>query len=337
MNKDYKYLYMKYKNKYLLAKQEKLINLDGGGKRYLKNMIGSAASEDATEYATEANILDSQKLNELNDAIAIEKAKGIKFEDPPFQKLIEDCNKNNLQDERIENLHHYDVVQFPPQNFNRIVSTVITYELLHTGNNTNERPLYILPGFSNNSVYMTIGRINKYKEAIFAKGFTDIYIFNFTDIGKLPSLLEEKCGLKQSLTYHQISKHLSENLQYRDNVSLLGRSAGGGLALQMAFFYNNLFDLSGLNIACPGYDMDDMNEIIQNYFNKNLPIRLGWAKDDNKIFEKYNGQPLKNIFIDYGYTDFKYITVKIGNIDNEGKGGHIHTHRIQPNLIDDLV
>ena len=141
---------------------------------------------------------------------------------------------------------------------------------------------------------------------------------------------------KTNLTYHQISKHLSENLQYRDNVSLLGRSAGGGLALQMAFFYNNLFDLRGLNIACPGYDMDDMNEIIQKYFNKNLPIRLGWAVDDQKIDEQ-KGRYLKVIFNDYDYTDFKYITVKIGNIDNEGKGGHIHTHRIQPNLIDDLV
>ena len=120
--------------------------------------------------------MDSEKLNELNYAIEKDKAKGIKFEDPPFQKLIDECNKTNLTDERIENLQDYDVVQFPEQNFNTIVSTVITYELLHIGDNTNQRPLYILPGFSNNSVYMTIGRINKYNKLSLTKGLL-IYIY----------------------------------------------------------------------------------------------------------------------------------------------------------------
>ena len=119
-------------------------------------------------------------------------------------------------------------------------------------------------------------------------------------------------------------------MKYRNNVSLLGRSAGGGLALQMAFFYNNLFNLRGLNIACPGYDMEDMQIIIQNYNNKDLPIRLGWAEDDQKIDEQ-KGTDLAEIFNNYHYTDFKYIKVVIGNTQD------IYTHRIQPELIYDLV
>lgn len=38
--KDYKYLYLKYKNKYLLLKNN-IQQLNGGGKPYLKNMSGS--------------------------------------------------------------------------------------------------------------------------------------------------------------------------------------------------------------------------------------------------------------------------------------------------------
>jgi hypothetical protein len=40
--KNYEFLYLKYKNKYLLLKNNSQ-HLNGGGKLYLKNMIGSAS------------------------------------------------------------------------------------------------------------------------------------------------------------------------------------------------------------------------------------------------------------------------------------------------------
>ena len=40
--KDYKYLYLKYKNKYLFLKNN-IQQLNGGGKKSFKNMNGSAS------------------------------------------------------------------------------------------------------------------------------------------------------------------------------------------------------------------------------------------------------------------------------------------------------
>lgn len=263
--------------------------------------------------------------------------------DGTFDNLIQSANSNNLSEEEIENLDGYGTVQIPSQDFNlQGITTMIDYELLHIGDNSNRRPLFILPGFSTSSVTMTIGRINRFKDDIFSQGFTDIYIFNFTSIGKLPQNIQKTHERPQYETYHQISKHLSEYLNRYDNISLLGRSAGGGLALQLVFFgYLERSKLVGLNIACPGYDIRDIENAIHKYPHKDLPVKLCWATDDQKIVEGEDnpdgGYALNRIFVGNGYKQFEYIQVIIGDRDLEGKDKHIHTHRIQPELIENLV
>ena len=323
MNKDYKYLYMKYKNKYLLAKQEKLNNLEGGGKRYLKNMIGSASMVASVNNIPKTEITSLQK-------------------DGTFDNLIQSANSNNLSEEEIENLNGYDTVQIPSQYFNlQGITTTIDYELLHNGDNSNRRPLFILPGFSTSSVTMTIGRIHKFKDDIFSQGFTDIYIFNFTSIGKLPQNIEKTHERPQYETYHEISKHLAGYLNEYDNISLLGRSAGGGLALQIALKYLYPNKLTGLNIACPGYSHEDIFPALEEYENKGLPIRMCWAVDDKKIAEGADnpdgGVTLQEQIISSGFKDFQYYQVNTLELDTKGKDEHIHTHRIQPELIENLV
>ena len=323
MNKDYKYLYMKYKNKYLLAKQEKLNNLEGGGKRYLKNMIGSASMVASVNSIPKTEMTSLQK-------------------DGTFDNLIQSANSNNLSEEEIENLDGYGTVEVPSQDFNlQGITTMIDYELLHIGDSSNRRPLFILPGFSTSSVTMTIGRIHKFKDDIFSQGFTDIYIFNFTSIDKLPFKLEEKYEIPQYETYHQISKHLSEYLNSYDNISLLGRSAGGGLTLQIALKYLDPMKLIGLNIACPGYNHKDIFPALVKYEKKVLPIRMCWAVNDEKIVEGENnpdgGVTLQEQIILYGFENFQYYQVNTSELDTEGKDKHIHTHRIQPELIKNLV
>lgn len=330
MNKDYKYLYMKYKNKYLLAKknkylldkQEKLNNLEGGGKRYLKNMIDSASMTASGNSIPKIEMTSLQK-------------------DGTFDTLIQEANSTNISSEQIDNLDEYSVIKVPTQEFTlHNVTTEIDYELLHIGDKSNQRPLFILPGFSVNSVSMTIGRINKYKDMIREK-FSDIYIFNFTSIDKLPFKLQNDYQIPQYETYHEISKHLLEYLNRYDNISLLGRSAGGGLTLQIALKYLEPKKLIGLNIACPGYNHKDIFPALKEYKNKNLPIRMCWAVDDEKIVEgKSNedgGVALQEQIKLNGFNNFEYYQVDTSQLDIEGKDKHIHTHRIQPILIENLV
>ena len=294
-----------------------------GGKRYLKNMIGSASM-----VASVNNI----KKNEITPL----------FQDDSFDTLIQTANSSNLLEEQIENLNGYNTVEVPNQDFNLLgITTTIDYELLHIGNNSNKKPLFILPGFSTSSVTMTIGRINRFKDDILDKGFTDIYIFNFTSIGKLPQNIQDKYKIQQYKTYHEISKHLAGYLNEYDNISLLGRSAGGGLALQIALKYLDPNKLTGLNIACPGYNHEDIFPALEEYKNKGLPIRMCWAVDDKKIAEgagnPNGGVTLQEQIISSGFKDFQYYQVNTSELDTEGKDEHIHTHRIQPELIENLV
>jgi len=134
-------------------------------------------------------------------------------------------------------------------------------------------------------------------------------------------------------TYRKISSHLASIINEYNNFSLLGRSAGGGLSLQLGL--SMLPNILGLNLACPGYKMDDILPRIQQG-NKDLPIRLCWAREDIKIVEDNTnpdgGFHLGKQFTNNEYTNFKYLLMSTG-----GNAEHIHTHRIQPILIENLV
>ena len=84
--------------------------------------------------------------------------------------------------------------------------------------------------------------------------------------------------------YEIISEHLARYIsQNFNNFSILGRSAGGGLSMQMVFLHG--LNPIGLNLAAPGYSYQDIHEYIINYSNKDSPLRICWAKEDNKIPE----------------------------------------------------
>ena len=127
--------------------------------------------------------------------------------------------------------------------------------------------------------------------------------------------------------YEIISKHLSKYISENyKNFSILGRSAGGGLSLQLVFLHG--LQPVSLNLAAPGYSYDDIKEHIIAYPNKDLQIRICWAKEDKKISEE-DGQKLKELLKDY--TDFMYYLVIVGSEDDKA------THRIQPILLDNLI
>ena len=217
------------------------------------------------------------------------------------------------------------------------VEAIINFNLFHLRNSESEyksKPLIILPGYSSDSLGMTLTRTSRMKNEIFSKGFSDIYVFDFTGIGGRKKDKPEEPGLNIQAAvndingmYEIISKHLSEYISqnYR-NFSILGRSAGGGLALQLVFLHR--LEPVSLNLAAPGYSYDDIKEHIIDYSNKSLPIRICWAKEDKKILEE-DGQKLKELLKDY--TDFMYYLVIVGSEDDKA------THRIQPILLDNLI
>ena len=99
--------------------------------------------------------------------------------------------------------------------------------------------------------------------------------------------------------------------------------------------------MRGLNIACPGYNHNDIFPAIESYVNKELPVRMCWAVDDKKIVEGEDnpdgGVKLQEKFELNEFNDFQYYQVDTSELDTEGKNEHIHTHRIQPDLIENLV
>ena len=302
--------YCKYKMKYLNLKKPQ----SGGGTRKLKSMIGSAIN------SVHRNILISEEKG-FEGTIEWANSNAEKYFDPPIEEgiwnLIELATSMNFSLDGVE--------------------AIINFNLFHLRNldsEYNSKPLIILPGYSSDSLAMTLTRTSRMKNEIFSKGFSDIYIFDFTGIGgrkkdkpeepglNIQAAVNDINGMYEIISEH-LSKYISENYK---NFSILGRSAGGGLSLQLVFLHG--LEPVSLNLAAPGYSYDDIKEHIIAYPNKDLPIRICWAKEDKKISEK-DGQKLKELLNDY--TDFMYYLVVVGSEDDKA------THRIQPILLDNLI
>ena len=190
---------------------------------------------------------------------------------------------------------------------------------------------------------MTLLRITEFKDILFNKGFSDIYIFDFTGIGGRGKDNKENPGVNiQNKVdnindmYKLISGHLTKYIELNfKNFSILGRSAGGGLSLQMVFLHG-LVSI-GLNVASPGYSYDGIKDGIINYTgDRKLPIRVCWAKEDKKNPETQpekgnDGVNLKKILNDNEFVNFKYYSKSVGSDDDK------ITHRILPILIENLV
>lgn len=300
---DFKIKYLKYKKKYLDLK--KTMNQYGGGN----------------------NILISSEKG-LNGTIDWINSQSEKYHDPKIEqdwKLLKNVSEMN-----------FELKDFTAK---------IDFNLFHLRNNNleeNLKPLIILPGFSSDSLGMTLTRISKFTNTIFEKGFSDIYIFDFTGIGGRKKDKPEEPGIEIQkqvsdipIMYQLISEHLSKYITNNyTNFSILGRSAGGGLSLQMIFIHK--LKPNSLNVATPGYSFNNISEHVINYNNKSLPIRICWAKEDKKNPEiqedKGNdGKNLKKLLKNNDYTNYEYYSISVGSDDDK------LTHRILPKLINKLI
>ena len=116
------------------------------------------------------------------------------------------------------------------------------YHLLHhTNNNKKDNSLIILPGFSSKSFYWTFGRMNKFIINFDNfKKYSDIIIFDFHEIK--PLINKENFGEDPLKNFykdkidHIISEHVNHILNKLNfkNISLIARSAGGGIAIYLS-------------------------------------------------------------------------------------------------------
>lgn len=312
--------------KYLNSKKSNLNQVAGGGVRHLKTMTGSSIN------STNKNILISEEMG-LNGTIAWANSNAGKYFDDPIEEGLWQLRKN------VSNM------KFKLED----VEADIDFNLFHLRNNDLEedsKPLIVLPGYSSDSLAMTLTRTSKFKDVILSKGFSDIYVFDFTGIGGRKKDKPEDPGFEiQALVkqypsginrmYEIISQHLADFIsQNFNNFSILGRSAGGGLSMQMVFLHG--LNPVGLNLASPGYSFKDIEQNIKDYPNKDLPIRICWAKEDlkNPEVQEDKGNDGKNLRLtlnNSSYNNMEYYSVSVGS-DNDKL-----THRILPELFENLV
>lgn len=228
-------------------------------------------------------------------------------------------------------------------NVNDSYKSKINFEVLHfeTNNLSKTKSLIILPGFSSDSLKMTISRFYKYQDLVKEKGFTDVYIFNFTGIGgkeKKNFNGDLKCSNIQSILnykidtmYKKIASHLKNQIikQKWKNISLLGRSAGGGLSLHLVF--TNKLIINHLSLASPGFNCDiGILEKIKKYSNKELNLKLFWAEHDKKNeFHHKGGNQIHSLFEIY-YPNYRLLW------DNCAFGVY-NTHRISKQNYQHLI
>lgn len=266
-----------------------------------------------------------------------------------IEYLIDGANKNNKSknenkgtgDDRDQIEYNEDIIwkykNIYPKFILKEGTPEFMYHLLQYKNdNSNSKALVILPGFSEKSRDWTFGRINRFinsKEKL--KEYSDIIIFDFNEIK--PLMNEQNFGKDSMKNFYKekIDNNIGKNLNHILNsfkfsdINLIGRSAGGGLAIYLSSLNEKI---SKLYLACPGWNNDTVNPLLEviNNNKKKLEIKLYHSKKDTyiKISESHK---LNKIFNDNNISH-TYKELEIN--DKEGNAFH---HRIHEVLIDDLI
>lgn len=313
------------------------------------NLFGGSSSNIINDIPFE-NVLytDSFKINEILNNIN-QKNYDVEL-DYPEDKWLEEVKEGNTRnsyqiplDLGWEKITLPQPLNFKIENYQKLIKFNI-FKLTNPENVGNKK-LIILPGFSSDSFGWTISRISKYHQTIYAQGFKEIHIFDFTGIGgrkdnkDIPQFNIQSDVIKffsdeniVDIAYIQISKFLTDNIFNEfTNYSILGRSAGGGLALNMVFSCG--LEPNGLNLAAPGIDFQQLAPKIEQFTNKSLPIRLCSTNNDKKvpINHKDGSNNLATQIMNSQFTDFIFF-IKSTITDDD-----VINHRIQEILIKNLV
>lgn len=252
------------------------------------------------DFCQECNVLNKTE-GMIDDDIPLEKFKLWKFYKIEREHL-EESSELNLFGQEI----NYSVFKY-------------------SNDNEIKKQLIVIPGFSKKSICWTLGRINFFLDKL-STIYSDICIFNLEDLKKKTPIITQS-GVSNYDLYTKIGYQLNKVIKHLnyDNISLIGRSAGGALALIISSLNDKV---NGLNLACPGYEEAMITDFI-NSSNKDIPVVISWSKEDTKIpLDK--GLNLEKKLEEAG------VNVTL-HVISTGKEEDKYNHRIQQVLIDNLV
>jgi hypothetical protein len=262
--------------------------------------------------------------------------------------LLEECNKLNEGLEGVgdatdslalKDMKHWDIYDVK-KNY-KLGSATITYQLYHRKlNNKATTPLFVIPGFSTKSIYWTVGRINKYINDYPTKfnKYQCVYIINLENVKIAQKAIVGK-EMTRDVFDEEVVKHVDDVFdilykKYNTKITVLSRSAGGGLAIELAI-YNakvNKFNkqnhkMKALYLMAPGGKKTGMVDFVK--YVKTLPVYLGYVKQDTRVHPDEIALKVKQMR-DSKYKKFQYIEI---NNPNTARQGDRFNHRFQPELI----
>ena len=264
-----------------------------------------------------------------------------------LKEKISQCNLVNSGDKdgignETENLDVEQVrwklykVSLPEGKHFKLLGNDIEYHIIHTilGNRLREegRSLVVVPGYSDKSICWTMGEMNRYVNSMpecFTK-FSDVYLINLENVKPIQDANKDK---RDQLDI-EIAQHLDRilrGLKLKD-VSLLGRSAGGGQCIHIARIAAESGDyIKALNLACPGYKKDGIMDFIEARMDNPIPIRFCWAIEDTTV-PIHQGYQMKQQLIDSGYIKKGKNLLKFVEISTNSDKPAIN-HRVHKELI----
>ncbi len=217
----------------------------------------------------------------------------------------------------------------------KLLDSELDYHIIHTKLREKGRPLVVIPGYSDKSICWTLGEMNRYithYPDCFME-YNDVYLFNLEEVKKIQDKNKDK---REDLDI-QISIHINDILHELKlkNISLLGRSAGGGICIRVAKMSLENDFIFGLNLACPGYKKEGIMDFIEARIENPIPIRFCWAIEDTTV-PISQGYQMKQQLIDSGYIKKGKNLLKFVEISTNSEKASVN-HRVHKELITMLI
>lgn len=208
-----------------------------------------------------------------------------------------------------------------------LLETEISYSVVKYifSGNSNKPALFVIPGYSSKSIRWTVSRIGTFvKTSNIGNRFSAVYIINYENV---KAIQDANKGQRDELDT-QIAVHTKQIIMDLgiEKMSLLGRSAGGGIALQLINMPD--LDISYCYLACAGGKMTLFEDYLKNpKSNKKIKIVLGWSLNDKKIPYSRNGVAMLETAKTYKFKNISIVLVDTANDDDN------YNHRIHPQLL----
>ena len=262
--------------------------------------------------------------------------------DDTFKTMIAKCNTINSSNEGRENdtenvdfdkiIWKYYKIELKDDKKFTVLEKPLDFYLIKTTLNDGGRPLFVIPGYSDKSICWTIGEMNRYIVTMpeCFKEYSDIYLINLENVKDIQKGADKSERNQLDADVTECVNMIINRLDLK-NISLLGRSAGGGVCILLATMNMNVV---GLNLACPGGRKDSIDDFIRNRSSNPIPIHICHTFEDTtiKIEDSYQiRDKLREDYIKQGKNLLKFIEISTGYTEPG------INHRVQEELIRILV